>query len=119
MLVLTRKKEEGILIGDNVRLIVVEIRASDVRLGIIAPVEIGVVRSELLPFQRGKPSETIAKCRCGAKAGIFTDVANNRFAVLCHRNDLTPRALCSEAVRHQTRQDAIAVWNQRMTAKAR
>lgn len=47
MLVLTRKKDETIVIGDVVKVTVVEIRGDKVRLGIDAPREIAVHRQEV------------------------------------------------------------------------
>ena len=48
MLVLTRKKNERILIGDNIYLTIVEIRGDRVRVGIGHPAEIPVNREEVL-----------------------------------------------------------------------
>lgn len=47
MLVLSRKKSESIQIGENIRIIVVEIRGDKVRLGIEAPTEVAVHRQEV------------------------------------------------------------------------
>ena len=47
MLVLSRKKHESIIIGDNITIVVVEIRGDKVRLGIEAPKEITVHRNEV------------------------------------------------------------------------
>ncbi len=47
MLVLTRKKKESITIGNDVRVTVVEIRGSQVRLGIEAPRNTPVNRTEV------------------------------------------------------------------------
>lgn len=47
MLVLSRKKDEVITIGDNVRITIVEIRGDKVRLGIDAPMELAVHRLEV------------------------------------------------------------------------
>ena len=47
MLVLTRKVNESIVIGDNVTVTVVEIHGNRVRLGIQAPTEVPVHRSEV------------------------------------------------------------------------
>jgi len=47
MLVLSRKKDEKIIIGDNITLMVIEIRGDKVRLGIDAPKEVTVHRQEV------------------------------------------------------------------------
>ena len=47
MLVLTRKPNQAIMIGDNVRIVVVAIDGEQVKLGIEAPREIPVHRSEV------------------------------------------------------------------------
>lgn len=47
MLVLSRKKNESIIIADDVEIVVVEIRGDKVRLGINAPKEIPVHRKEV------------------------------------------------------------------------
>lgn len=47
MLVLSRKKDERILIGDDIEILVVEIRGDKVRLGIEAPKHIPVNRQEV------------------------------------------------------------------------
>jgi carbon storage regulator len=48
MLVLSRKIGEEIVIGDNIRVTVVAIRGNQVRLGISAPDDVSIHRSELL-----------------------------------------------------------------------
>jgi carbon storage regulator len=47
MLVLSRKKNESIVIDDNITIVVVEIRGDKVRLGIEAPKEVPVHRREV------------------------------------------------------------------------
>lgn len=47
MLILTRQRDEEIIIGDNIRIMVVDIRGDKVRLGITAPVDIPVHRKEV------------------------------------------------------------------------
>ena len=47
MLVLSRKKDEKIVIGDNITLMVIEIRGDKVRLGIDAPRDVAVHREEV------------------------------------------------------------------------
>ncbi|MDZ7373232.1 MAG: carbon storage regulator CsrA [candidate division KSB1 bacterium] len=47
MLVLTRKLGESIVIGDNIRVTVVEIHGKQVRLGVEAPRDVSVHRGEV------------------------------------------------------------------------
>lgn len=47
MLVLTRKKEEKIWIGNDISFSIIEIRGDKVRIGIDAPKEIAVHRDEV------------------------------------------------------------------------
>ncbi|MEN1678685.1 MAG: carbon storage regulator CsrA [Planctomycetota bacterium] len=47
MLVLSRQRDESIIIGDNVVVTIVDVRGDKVRLGIDAPVEIPVHRREV------------------------------------------------------------------------
>ena len=48
MLVLSRKKNESIVIDDRIKITIVEVRGDKVRLGIEAPREISVMRAELV-----------------------------------------------------------------------
>lgn len=57
MLVLSRKSTERIQIGDNVVVTVLEIRGNKVRIGIDAPKEIRVLRSELKEVIASVPSD--------------------------------------------------------------
>ena len=47
MLILSRKKDETIVISDNIRLTIVEVRGSKVRIGIEAPRDVSVHREEI------------------------------------------------------------------------
>jgi carbon storage regulator len=63
MLVLTRKLQQEIVIHDNIRVTVLEINGSRIRLGITAPDEIAIRRSEL-------PADTKAhQRRLGGRSG--------------------------------------------------
>ena len=47
MLVLSRKKNESVVINDHITIVVVEIRGDKVRLGIEAPKDVPVHRKEI------------------------------------------------------------------------
>jgi carbon storage regulator len=47
MLVLSRQRDESIIIGDNIVITIVDIRGDKVRLGISAPTEVPVHRQEV------------------------------------------------------------------------
>ena len=65
MLVLTRKVNEEILIGDHIRIKVVDIGAGRIRLGISAPRDVTVLRDDVIrdfdvPVAPQAASETCA-----------------------------------------------------------
>ena len=47
MLVLSRQKDESIIIGDDIEIMIVDVRGDKVRLGIKAPRSISVHRKEI------------------------------------------------------------------------
>ena len=57
MLVLSRKRHEKLVIGDNIVIEVVRLSSDAVRLGISAPSEMKIVRTELIkPKEESPPS---------------------------------------------------------------
>ena len=52
MLVLSRKRDERIVIGENIVITIVDVRGDKVRLGIEAPAEVPVHRQEVLEAMR-------------------------------------------------------------------
>lgn len=57
MLVLSRRINERIIIGDSIVLTVVQIQGNNVRLGVEAPADVEVVRDELLRRTRSPRRE--------------------------------------------------------------
>lgn len=59
MLVLSRKKNESIIINDDISITVVEIRGDKVRLGVEAPKEVPVHRNEVYEAIKRNQQEQI------------------------------------------------------------
>ncbi|MFC4409565.1 carbon storage regulator CsrA [Chungangia koreensis] len=47
MLVLTRKKDESIMLGDNIEVKILSVEGDQVKLGIVAPENVRIFRSEV------------------------------------------------------------------------
>jgi len=61
MLVLSRQRDESIMIGDDVEIIIVDVRGDKVRLGITAPKDIPVHRREIydaIQREKGQKKES-------------------------------------------------------------
>jgi len=65
MLVLSRKKNESIIINDNITVTVIEIRGDKVRLGIEAPKDVTVHRREVYEAIQSQARDS----QQGAKVG--------------------------------------------------
>jgi len=58
MLVLSRMKDESIIIGDDIEITIVDVRGDKVRLGVNAPRDISVHRKEIYEaIQKEKKSQ--------------------------------------------------------------
>ena len=55
MLVLSRKRGERIVIGDNVEMVIISVQGGRVKLGFLAPDDVAIYREEV--FQRLKEEE--------------------------------------------------------------
>ena len=80
MLVLSRKRNETIVIGPNVEIHVLKISGNSVRLGISAPKDVKVIRGELAPYdieaessssqssqEKARPVDAEAEEACGLR----------------------------------------------------
>jgi carbon storage regulator len=71
MLVLSRKKNESIVINNNITIVVVEIRGDKVRLGVEAPKEVPVHRQEV--YEAIKRGDDIKKSEPATEADTLGD----------------------------------------------
>jgi carbon storage regulator len=87
MLVLSRQRDETIMIGDEIELTVVDIRGDKVRLGIKAPPRIAVHRKEVYDAIR-RENEQAARLTDGDLGAVESDVASRR----AQRSSIPPAA---------------------------
>lgn len=59
MLVLSRKIDEGVVIGDNVTIRILGVKGQQVRIGIEAPREVRVNRAEVFEQESVTPLEAV------------------------------------------------------------
>ena len=74
MLVLSRQRDETIMIGDDVEITIVDIRGDKVRLGISAPAHVAVHRKEVYDAIR-REKQNQAK---DGKPAVVESLANRR-----------------------------------------
>jgi carbon storage regulator len=74
MLVLSRRLNESIIIGDQIRITVVGLRGNHVRLGIEAPEDVAIMRQELLipapEDAAARPSAAVETLAAGDGDGV-------------------------------------------------
>lgn len=74
MLVLSRQRDETIMIGDDVEITIVDVRGDKVRLGITAPARIAVHRKEVYEAIRAE-NEQAARSSGGPFDGLKTPLS--------------------------------------------
>ena len=82
MLVLSRKTDEKILIGDDIVITVLGVRGDQVRLGISAPRDVSVLREELV--------NAMTTYRAKAAAGVVIDVSSGEVVAMVSLPDYDP-----------------------------
>ena len=60
MLVLTRKESEALMIGEDVKITILSVKGGQVRLGIEAPKNVSIQRTELLETPENSPQQKVA-----------------------------------------------------------
>ena len=83
MLVLSRKKNESIVINDDITIVVVEIRGDRVRLGVEAPKEVPVHRREVFDaIHRSQVSGKDAQASASLEEQVDPEVSDGTLTPL-------------------------------------
>lgn len=73
MLVLSRKKNESIMIGDDIEIVVVEIKGDQIKLGVKAPKNVTVHRAEVYEeIQLENKKAATAPKQIAGLSGLFS-----------------------------------------------
>lgn len=92
MLVLTRKTQQQIQIGNNITITIVRVTGQSVRVGIEAPEEVRVVRGELVGKPpKGSQTVTVAESVPDAYGNTSSSIASEAPASLAHAAPLASR----------------------------
>ena len=75
MLVLSRKVDDTIIIGDNIKIQVMKIKGNKIRIGIEAPSDLKILRGELAPYDiksnRDSEKESVSETRFANSAPVI------------------------------------------------
>lgn len=74
MLVLTRKKNEGFIIGDDIKITVVDLSKDRVKIGIDAPSDIKIIRAELYDTEKFNMQAALRK----HSSNLLEDLATSK-----------------------------------------
>ena len=88
MLVLTRKKDQSIIINENIEITVLDIQGDQVRIGINAPREVSIHRKEVF-MQISEENKKAASAN--VKASLKDVMKSSQFAVLKKGTDKDPK----------------------------
>ena len=110
MLVLSRKKNEAIVINDDITIVVVEIRGDKVRLGVEAPKEVPVHRREVFVEERtlGNVAQALLAFYVGRVPAEDCQLSARRVKVTQDHFDQSrlPRPVRAQQTKHATFGDA-------------
>jgi len=78
MLVFSRKKEQSIMIGDNIEIVIINIGRETVKLGINAPKEIPIHRKEVfVEIEKQNKAAVVSATQLGDLKNILPDLSKH------------------------------------------
>lgn len=75
MLIITRKKNESVIINENIEIMIIEVQGEKIRLGIDAPHSVKIIRKELLETE--VLNKEAAKLPVSSDIGKIKDIFKN------------------------------------------
>ena len=78
MLVLARRTNQSIMIGDDVEIVVVDIKGDQVKLGVKAPKEISVFRQEIYQEIQEENKKAASNSIKPSELGKLKDILNKK-----------------------------------------
>lgn len=92
MLILSRRESESVHLGDDVKLTIVKVSGEKVRLGIDAPANVKVIRSELEITKSGDESSSLSSSLTLAGANSDSSATSTKDSKGPNKSDL-PRTI--------------------------
>ncbi len=112
MLVLTRKMDEQILIGNDIKITLVRVRGNSVRIGIEAPNEVRILRGELERDDSVPRSSAVAI----PTAKAIDEQASTEITSSNSRNRIQPSSANRQVFVGSVRRNGVDVQLRRFTA---
>ncbi len=97
MLVLTRKVDQGIRLGNDIVITVLRVRGNQVRLGITAPRDVRVVRDELPPLEPAAAAAPQVEIVSDLEFTTEFEIADGEIEQLAAQVDLAQREAATAA----------------------
>jgi carbon storage regulator len=103
MLVLSRKSDQEIRIGDDIRLTVLKVKGNTVRIGIEAPSEVRIMRGELIGQEISIPRQkTIDKRQLTVRFGQHEVEDEARVQIIAEKNAPKPEQIIEPGDQYET-----------------
>jgi carbon storage regulator len=104
MLVLTRRAGERVLLGEEIEVTVVSVRGDQVRLGIEAPAEVSICRSELVERVKQENAAAAVGAAAMRRAGVGEGLKSRKRRADNESRTIERRRTAADRERRQAQQ---------------